>query len=580
MTGEAAAEAVEREPRRWRSIDAVVLLGFVGLAVLVLSRLWADPNGRVLDGNDDDHGIFLFMLAHAERVVFDGAAPFYSDRFNVPVGVNMMANTSILALALPLAPVTHFLGGGVTVALLITGGLAGTAFAWYWVLSRHLVATRLAAWIGGLWCGFAPAMISHAAGHVNFVSNYVLPFIVWQVLRLAEPGRVRRGGIILGLLIVLQIFINEEALLFTAMTLGVFAAGHALMARDETRRVWRHFTAGLGVAALTSGVLLAYPLWYQFFAPGNYHGQPFKPTDFVTDLLSLGAYPRQSVAGSEAVAERLSVSATEDNTFFGPAGLVMIVVATVLLWRSVALRATAIAGLVLLLMSFGPRLRVAGHDTGIPLPFALMSHLPVIDLVSVTRFAMVPATVAGVLLAFAADRVRRGRRLFWIGMVLALVPLFPKPLPVVQGTPPPAFLVEGVWRQYVPEGRTLVTVPLPDVTSGRIGQRWATLGNLDYPTPRGYFMGPADPPSDDTGSWSAPHRYTSRLLLTAQLHNRRPIAVDRGRILADLAYWRASVVVLVPGVRNGDLLRTVLVGALGEPQWVGGVEIWRVPPKE
>ncbi|KHD79087.1 hypothetical protein MB27_00065 [Actinoplanes utahensis] len=582
MTGEPAAQVAERRPRRWRwrSIDTVVLLGFLGLAVLVLGRLWADPNGRVLDGNDDDHGIFLFMLAHAERVVFDGAAPFVTDRFNVPVGVNMMANTSILALALPLAPLTHFLGGGVTVALLITGGLAGTAFAWYWVLSRHLLESRLAAWIGGLWCGFAPAMISHAAGHVNFVNNYVLPFIVWQVLRLAEPGRVRRGGIVLGLLIVLQIFINEEALLFTALTLGVFAVAWAAMARDEARRVWRHFTAGIGVAALTSGVLLAYPLWYQFFGPGNYHGQPFRPTDYVTDLASLGAFPRQSVAGSEAIAQRLSVSATEDNTFFGPAGLVMILVAAVVLWRSVALRATTIAGLVLLLMSFGPKLRVAGQDTGIPLPFGLISHVPVIDLVSVTRFAMVPATVAGVLLAFAADRIRRRRRLFWIGMVLALVPLAPKPLPVVQGIPMPEFLTAGTWRQYVPEGRTLVTVPLPDVTSGRTGQRWATLNNLDYPTPRGYFMGPARPPFDDTGSWSAPHTYTSRLLLNVQMYNRPPVAVDRAAVLADLAYWRAAVVVLVPGVRNGDLLRTVLVGALGEPQWVGGVEIWRVPPEE
>ena len=53
----------------------------------------------------------------------------------------------------------------------------------------------------------------------------------------------------------------------------------------------------------------------------------------------------------------------------------------------------------------GPQLRVAGDDTGIPLPFGLVSHVPIIDLVSVTRFAMVPATVVGVLLALAADRV-------------------------------------------------------------------------------------------------------------------------------------------------------------------------------
>ncbi len=588
MTGERAAEVAEQGrsgPRRprWQRFDTWMALGFTALAVLVTIQLWIDPNGRVLAGNDDDHGIFLFMLAHAERVVFDGAAPFFSDRFNVPVGVNMMANTSILALAIPLAPITHFFGGGVTVALLVTAGLGGTAFAWYWVLSRHLVNTRAAAAIGGAWCGFAPAMVSHANGHVNFVSNYVLPFIVWQVLRLREPGRVWRGGIILGLLIVLQIFINEEALLFTAMTLGLMAAGYAAMAWSEAKLVWKHFCAGIGVAALTSGVLVAYPLWYQFFAPGNYHGQPFAPTDYVTDVASLGWFARQSLAGNAELTRVLSVSATEDNTFWGPVGLVMIVVATVMLWRSVALRATAIAALVVLLMSFGPELRIFGRDTGIPLPFGLISHIPVIDLVSVTRFAMVPAAVAGILLAFAADRAGslspKRRRLFWIGMVLALVPLIPKPLPVVQGDPMPEFITAGTWRQYVPEGKTLVTVPLPDVTSGRTGQRWATLNNLDYPTPRGYFMGPANPPWDDTGSWRAPHRYTSQLLWSVREYGYVPqlSEADKAAIAQDLAYWRAGVVVLVPESRNEAALRSVLVEALGEPQTVGGVEIWPIP---
>ena len=63
--------------------------------------------------------------------------------------------------------------------------------------------------------------------------------------------------------------------------------------------------------------MLAYPLWFQFFGPRNYHGQPFEPDEYVTDLLSLGAFARQSLAGNGAVARALSVSATEDNAFFG-----------------------------------------------------------------------------------------------------------------------------------------------------------------------------------------------------------------------------------------------------------------------
>ena len=536
-------------------------------------------------------GIFLFMLAHGERVLFHGDNPFFSYRLNVPDGVNMMANTSMLALSLPMAPVTHFFGAGVSVVLLLTLGLAGTAAAWYWVLARHLVRSRVAAWIGGLWCGFAPTMVSHANGHVNFVSQYVVPFIVWQVLRLREPGRAWRGGITLALLVVLQVFINEETLLFTALTLGVFVTAYALMTRRRALREARHLLAGLGVAVPVATALLAYPLYFQFFGPGSYHGQPFPPDKYVTDLLSMGAFARQSLAGNAALARQLSVSATEDNTFFGPVGLIMIVVSVVLLWRWVAARALAIAGLVLLIVSMGPRLRVANHDTVIPLPFGLVSHVPIIDLVSVTRFAMVPATIAGVLLALAADRVRQcpagRRRAFRIGLVLALVPLAPKPLPIVGAEPLPAFLVQGTWRQYVPADRSLVAVPLPEVTTGRTAMRWATLSGLEFPVPRGYFMGPVNPPADHTGSWHAPRRFTSDLLWSVREYGVRPMLTDaeRERITADLIFWRAAVVVLVPDSRNGDVLLATLTDALGQPRLVGGVRMWDVrhlpvPPTE
>ncbi|WP_436521793.1 hypothetical protein [Actinoplanes sp. HUAS TT8] len=565
----------------WRRFDLWVLLGFVAFAALTLIQLWIHPNGNVLAGNKDDHGIFLFMLAHGERVVFDGAPLFWESHLNAPVGVNMMANTAILLLSLPLAPVTHFLGGGVSVVFLITFGLAGTAAAWYWLFARHLVRNRWAAVIGAAWCGFAPMMISHAAGHVNFVNQYLVPFIVWQVLRLREPGRALRGGLILAVLIVMQIFINEETLLFVALTLGIFVVAYAFMKPREVREAAPRFLGGLAVTGGVALTLAAYPLYYQFFGKGNYHGQPFEPDHIVTDLLSIPAFARQSLAGIGPVARRLSLSPTEDNTFWGPFGLVMIIVAIRMLWHSAVARATAIAGLVLLVMSLGPKLQVAGFRTPIPLPFALIAHLPVIDLVSVSRFAMVPATIAGILLALATDRVGaftpERRRKYWIGMALALVPLIPKPLPVVAGEPAPVFITSGMWKQYVPEGRTLVTVPLPEVTYGRTGQRWATLENLDYATPGGYFMGPANPPYDTTGSWRAPDRYTNTLLVQAQLRGRRPglTDADRERIRADFAYWRASVVVLVPQTKNVKVIRALMVDALDQaPKRVGGVEIW------
>ena len=221
----AEPEAAAAAPaRRWRS-DACAVLSYLVLSLFVLCRLWISPNGRVLSANDDDHGFFLFLIAHGERVIFHGANPFVSDRLNVPDGVNMMAQ-DVGAGAEPAVRAGHPLVRGRR-----DGGNAAHPGP-----GRHrhrlvlgavpaLVRSRVAAWIGGLWCGFCPAMVAHANGHVNFVNQYVVPFLVWQVLRLREPGRIVRGGVAVGLLIVLQVFINEETLLFTALTLGVFVRG-------------------------------------------------------------------------------------------------------------------------------------------------------------------------------------------------------------------------------------------------------------------------------------------------------------------------------------------------------------------
>jgi hypothetical protein len=269
----------------------------------------------------------------------------------------------------------------------------------------------------------------------------------------------------------------------------------------------------------------------------------------------------------------------------------MLVVAMVVLWRSVAARATAVVGIVLLVVSMGPRLRTGGHNTTIALPFGLISRVPIIDLVSVTRFAMVGATVVGLLLALAADRMtvpgaagrprvyaHRTRVAFWVALVVALLPVAPKPLPVVDAAPLPAFIADGMWRDYVPADRTLVPVPLPEVTTGREGMRWAALSHFAFAVPRGYFMGPVDPPRDTTGSWSAPRRPTSDLLRRVAKTGIRPriTPADRQAAVTDLIFWRGAVVVLGQH-RHAAALQATLTDLLGRaPQPVGGVLIWDV----
>ncbi len=217
------------------------------LAFWVTARLWANPANGMRD-NPTDLAQFEWMMAHGARVVTEFAYPFISDRMNVPESVNLMANTSVLSVSLPMTPITLLFGTVPPFLVFLTLGMIATATAWYFVLSRVLVGARGPAWLGATFCAFAPAMVSHANAHPNIVSQFVVPLIIWRTVRLAEPGRWLRNGVLLALVIVWQAFLNLEILLMTAIGLGVVILA-LVIGRPELRGRARPFLAGLGVAA-------------------------------------------------------------------------------------------------------------------------------------------------------------------------------------------------------------------------------------------------------------------------------------------------------------------------------------------
>ncbi len=257
---------------------------FLAAAFWVTSRIWFDPVGRVASLYSSDPAQVQFFLAHSVRVVLHGEFPFFTDRLNYPDGVNLMANTAILGLGIPMVPVTLIFGPAVSFVVLVTLGLAGTASAWYYVLSRHVVRAPIAAVVGGWFCGFSPAMLSHANWHPNIISQFLLPFIVWRVIALTRSTRVVRDGVVLALLVGYQAFINEEILLFTAMAVGIFLL--AVLVQQPGR--WRSAARPLGIGLVVCGVivvaLLAYPLYVQFAGRQAYHGLSDAVRNYGNDL--------------------------------------------------------------------------------------------------------------------------------------------------------------------------------------------------------------------------------------------------------------------------------------------------------
>jgi hypothetical protein len=572
--------------RRWlpARADLLAIGAYVLLGVLVCLNYWADVEHRVSSHLPTDHSWFEWLFQHGAYSVRHLENPLFTTRQNAPDGVNMMANTSMLGATLPLAPITILFGAQVTYALYLGGALAATAATAYWALSRHLVRSRAAAFLGGGFLGFAPGIVHHANGQPNFVSNYLLPVIVTRVLRLGAPGRSwRRDGVVLGLLVAYQVFINEEMLLLTALACLVLVLAYAAQRPHAARARAGRFLAALGLGGGLTLLLTGYPIWFQFNGPQSYRGlQGGVFHSWGEDLMAFVTFARDTLAGDEAV-ER-TIGLTEQNTWFGwPLVLVALAALALLVRRSLPARIVAVLIVVFGVAALGPVVRFDGAETTIPGPWAYIpDDVPLVEMMMPTRLALVVVAAVGVLLALAWDAVARvdGPRRRWLrpagyaALALAVLPLLPRPLPAQHIDPPPHFITAGGWRQYVPEGRTLVPVPIPSNVHGLSTLRWSALTGLEFPIPGGYFIGPNEL---GEGVFGAPNRPTSTLIYATMDAGKLPELTEehRRQAVADLRFWRASVVVLGAHPREA-VLRELMTALLGEPQRVDDVWLWDV----
>ncbi len=565
-------------PRRTGWADLAAVAVFAGLALVVMAGYLAHPNEVVDRHLPSDNTWFEWLLEHGAYSVRHLTNPLYSWRQNAPRGVNMMANTSVLGVTIPLAPLTILAGPKVAYLAWTVLACTGTAATTYWTLSRHLVRSRVAAFLGGAFAGFAPGVLHHANGQPNFVSNFLLPLIVARVLRLPRTERWLRDGVGLGLLVLWQLFINEELLLLTAATAGGLLIAYASRRRTGALRVTKALSVTAGVVLGLGG----YPIFMQFAGPQSYQALPLFH-DWGEDLEAFVTMPRDSLGG--VATSEWAFGETELNTWYGWPLLIAVTLLIVLLWRtSRVARAAVVVALIGAIGALGPRVRIDGRITGVPGPWALVpAHLPVIGFMLPSRLAFLTTGALVVLIALGWDELAtRARpagtrrsdraRLGQLGVAAALLTLAPVPLLVLRDQPPPAFITSGAWRQYVPAGSTMVPVPLPDNNVGRLTLAWTTAAGLEFPVPGGYFLGP-DARGD--ARFGGQPDYTTQLFRTAVIAQQRPelTPARRAKVRSDLARWHASVVVLSPAV---PWVLPWLVDLLGPPQRVDDVWLWPV----
>ncbi|WP_433610767.1 hypothetical protein ACQP2P_42225 [Dactylosporangium sp. CA-139114] len=547
------------------------------LAAALLTRgLWADPAGRGLALNANDQALDEWFLAYATRA-YRGDLHFVTGALNAPEGINVLGNASLVGLGVLFAPLTLAFGAPVTFAVVTGFNLAANGAGWYLLFARTAGLHRLAALVGGAFCGFAPGMVSQSNGHLHMTAAWLVPAIAWCVFSLAKGQRSARLGLLLGGLVVAQFFLGEEVLLLAAVTLTLFCLAFAATTRPIPRHVLPSLGIGLGVAAAVALVALVFPIWLQFRGPQSAHGGVFKPEFYSADLKSFAAISPLSLAGGDGAA-RLASGPAEYTAFFGAPVLIVVLGATLWMWRRPAVVACTVVSIVLCALALGPHVVVGHERTEQWAPYSLIAHVPIVEWALPTRFALAAVPLLGFVLASvvhaALTQTETLRLLAPVAVVAALVPLAPRPLPTAERAPVPKFFTEGYWRGCAPRDGTIVPVPLPDWNDPQ-AMRWAAATAVSFATPQGWFIGPyGDGGGSAVGVFPRP---TSQLLHRVVANDSPPVLTDQDRIdlRRDAAYWHASCFVLADGQRGAAALKSTLDALLGPGERVADVWVWR-----
>jgi hypothetical protein len=383
---------------------------YLALAVLVWWHAWSSHPTTTTLCACGDPALFLWFLEWPAHALAHGANPLSTSLLFHPQGINMLSNTSVLAIGLPLAPVTWLFGPVAALNVASTLAPALSALAMFGLL-RRWVSWAPAAFVGGLLYGFAPFELdSLAYGHLMTSVLVIPPLVVACLDELIIRRRHRAPvvGAVLGLLLVVEFFISTEILVITvllsAVGIGLMAAFAAVRRRPGLRSAAGAAGPGLGVAALVAGVALAYPAWYALAGPAH-----------LSSPVWIGLAKRGGTTASSFVHAFGPASASKIQAFGGYLGpplpssaylgvglLVVLIGGLVCFRRDLRLWLFAAVAGVSVLLSFN----VNPHEAWIP--WRYVSRLPLLGNIVEQRFTLAVYLSAAVMLALILDHTRRG----------------------------------------------------------------------------------------------------------------------------------------------------------------------------
>ena len=503
--------------RRWPAL-LIAASAYLALSAFIWSNVWSHPTSDTICGCGDT-SLFTWFIEWPAYAISHGLSPFYTTAVRFPGGVNIPANTSVLAIGVVLAPVTWLFGPVATMNVALTLAPALSALAMF-VLLQRWVSWAPASFAGGLFYGFSPYILVSLADAHLMLGMARPPLIVacLDELLFRQQHRPVATGVVLGLLVAVQFFVGSEVLLIMAITgrhrhlaVVVLWSGRRTRAlRDHAR----HAMVGLSAAAVTAIVLLAYPVWFALAGPAHFSGPVWPATGGSNGVATSGTSLKHFVlsAPSDNVASHLDhiiggyQGPILSDQYFG-IGVVVVLIGGCIVWRRD--RRLWLFGTITLISV----VLSLGVVNGLWLPWRLLANLPLVEDIYPYRIVFIVYLAVAVMLALIIDHAyqavnRRRQRAApnrvpeyvggplthlprWggaaVGVILGAIAVVPPAVYLAQSVPitTRAVNLPDWFRTIAPHlsaGQVLLVIPARSGTSGSndTPMTWQAVDGMNY----------------------------------------------------------------------------------------------------
>jgi hypothetical protein len=568
-------------PSRWpRPLVGLIVLGLYLIPALV--AFWptlAHLATRQSESGVGDLAKYNWCVAWVPYALAHGHNPFITHVANVPYGVNLMDDTSVLGLGFVMAPVTVLFGPFATVNVLLILAFPLSAGAGY-LLARRYTAWRPAPIAAGQLYGYSPYMVAQGFGHLNlsFVPIPPLVFLILDELFVRQRREPIRQGLLLGALMALQFLISTEIFATTVLFGSLALVVLAIWFRHEVRSRLSHALRGLAAGAVLAAVLLVWPAYEALLGAYHIHGviAGFRIYDSAllgpllpTSLLELGTHHVR------AIADKIGGNNSENGSYLG-LPLIVAFTATAFLVKRRPVRIAAVMALIAFVLSLGARLhigvvRYAETTRDVVLPGAVLGKIPLFDDSFPVRYTLYVALFVALVLAMGLEAFYTSGRRVWLPALVAVVvfiPLLPKwPYPGQGRVVIPSYFTGPDVGALAP-GEVALVYPMAGPTNSA-SMDWQAQATMRFFMPGGYFV----LPRASGGSQFVEPTLTAQTL--AGLSDGVSVARTpqlRAQLSAELRSWGVQAVVAQPVGADPEAFFTWLVGRPPDARTGGMIE--------